>query len=124
MAPGRGVKTQAEGPAEYFAFQVVGAGLSKVPLAKVVDRSTNEEVVRAFNYLGYFVLIGWAIYPLGYMTLPFNLFESLHLNRNLVYNFGDVINKVGFGLVVYTMARKAQKVQKQQVKATRSFVTA
>ena len=99
------------------------------PLAKVVDRSTSQEVVRAFNYLGYFILIGWAIYPLGYMTLPFNLFESLHLNRNLVYNFGDVINKVGFGLVVYTMARKAQMVEKKRKKAkvkanTRSFVNA
>lgn len=77
------------------------------PLARVVDRSTNPEVVRAFYYLSYFVLIGWAVYPLGYMTLPFNLFAKLNLDRNLVYNFGDVVNKVGFGLVVYVMARKA-----------------
>ena len=26
---------------------------------------------------------------------------------NLIYNFGDVINKIGFGFIVYTMARKA-----------------
>ncbi|WP_375418973.1 bacteriorhodopsin [uncultured Hymenobacter sp.] len=77
------------------------------PLAKVADRSTDPDVVRAFNYLSYFVLLGWAIYPLGYMTLPFNLFEAIHLDRNLVYNFGDVMNKVGFGLVVYVMARKS-----------------
>ena len=77
------------------------------PLAKAVDRSTDRDVVRAFTYLSYFVLLGWAIYPLGYMTLPFNVFAKLHLDRNLVYNFGDVINKVGFGLVVYVMARKS-----------------
>lgn len=77
------------------------------PLAKAVDRSTDRDVVRAFTYLSYFVLIGWAVYPMGYMTLPFNLFTALHLDRNLVYNFGDVINKVGFGLVVYVMARKS-----------------
>lgn len=84
------------------------------PLAKLVDKSSNEEVVRAFTYLSYFVLIGWAVYPLGYMTIPFNVFEALHLNRNLVYNFGDVINKLGFGLVIYTMARRAALVRKQQ----------
>ncbi|HEX8426165.1 bacteriorhodopsin [Hymenobacter sp.] len=78
-------------------------------LAKVVDKSDNEEVVQAFNYLGYFVLIGWAIYPLGYMMLPGNLLQNLHLDMNLVYNFGDAINKVGFGLVVYSMARRAQQ---------------
>lgn len=84
------------------------------PLAKVVDRSTSEEVVRAYNYLGYFVLLGWAVYPLGYLTMPFNVFEALHLNRDLVYNFGDVVNKLGFGLVVYTMARRSAEVKKVQ----------
>jgi bacteriorhodopsin len=83
------------------------------PLAKVVERSTNEEVVRAYQYLGYFVMIGWAVYPLGYMTLPFNVFESLHINRNLAYNLGDVVNKLGFGLVVYSMARKAANSRKK-----------
>jgi bacteriorhodopsin len=78
-------------------------------LAKLVDKSDNVEVVRAFNYLGFFILIGWAIYPLGYMTLPGNLLDGLHLNMNLIYNFGDAINKIGFGLVVYSMARKSQQ---------------
>jgi bacteriorhodopsin len=85
-------------------------------LAKLADKSSNEEVVRAFTYLGYFVLIGWAIYPLGYMTIPFNVFESLHLNRNLVYNFGDVVNKLGFGLVIYVMARRAIRTRRNQKK--------
>lgn len=84
------------------------------PLAKVAEQSSSEEVVRAFTYLSYFVLIGWAVYPLGYMTLPFNVFEAMHLNRNLVYNFGDVVNKLGFGLVIYVMARKAGRLKKQQ----------
>lgn len=77
------------------------------PLARVADRALDRDAQRAYRYLTYFVLVGWAIYPMGYMTLPFNLFESLNLNRNLVYNFGDVLNKVGFGLVVYVMARKS-----------------
>jgi len=82
------------------------------PLAKLAAKSSDEELVRAFTYLSYFILIGWAIYPLGYMTLPFNVFEALHLNRNLVYNFGDVVNKLGFGIVIYTMARRAARRKK------------
>jgi sensory rhodopsin len=83
-------------------------------LAKIAEQSSSEEVARAFTYLSYFVLIGWAVYPLGYMSLPFNVFEALHLNRNLVYNFGDVVNKLGFGLVIYVMARKSARLKKQQ----------
>ena len=86
------------------------------PLAKVAERSSSEEVARAFRYLSYFVLIGWAVYPLGYLTLPFNVFEALHLNRNLVYNFGDVINKLGFGLVIYVVARKSAGLKKRHRK--------
>lgn len=90
-------------------------------LARLANRSSDVQVVRAFTYLSYFVLIGWAVYPLGYMTLPFNVFEAMHLNRNLVYNFGDVINKLGFGLVIYDMARKAARLKKDQKKAKREF---
>jgi sensory rhodopsin len=82
------------------------------PLAKLADICTDEEVVQAFSYLSYFILIGWAIYPLGYITIPLDLFEHLHLNHNLVYNFGDVVNKVGFGLVIYIMARKWARKKK------------
>lgn len=92
-------------------------------LAKVASQSDDEEVVRAFTYMSYFVLIGWAVYPLGYMTLPFNVFEAMHLNRNLVYNLGDVVNKLGFGLVIYTMARKAGRLRKQRRQASlKTFV--
>lgn len=89
------------------------------PLAKLAEKSSSEEVARAFTYLSRFVLIGWAVYPLGYMTLPFNVFEAMHLNRNLVYNFGDVINKLGFGLVIYVMARKASRLKKQRRRRAR-----
>lgn len=91
------------------------------PLARLANRSSDVQVVRAFTYLSYFILIGWAVYPLGYMTLPFNIFEAMHLNRNLVYNFGDVVNKLGFGLVIYNMARKAARLKKAQKKAKREF---
>ena len=88
-------------------------------LARLANQSSDVQVVRAFNRLSYFVLIGWAVYPLGYMTLPFNVFEALHLNRNLIYNFGDVINKLGFALVIYDMARKAARLKKAKKQAAK-----
>ncbi len=87
-------------------------------LNKLASNLTNEEVVRAFNFLGYFILVGWAIYPIGYMTQANNLLSGLHLNMDLIYNFGDSINKIGFGLVIYTMA-KSQRVREEVDQARR-----
>jgi hypothetical protein len=66
--------------------------------------------------LGYFILVGWAIYPIGYMAQPGNLLSGLNLQMDLIYNFGDAINKIGFGLVIYTMA-KAQRVRQEVAEA-------
>ena len=56
-----------------------------------------------------FVLIGWAIYPLGYMVgtadgMWYSFMGGLSLEMDLIYNVGDAINKIGFGLVVYNLA--------------------
>lgn len=91
-------------------------------LGKLVDQSESEEVVKAFNYLGYFIIIGWSIYPVGYMMAPGNLLSGLHIDMNLVYNFGDVINKIGFGLIVYSMARSATMRRATPVEAARHVV--
>ena len=74
---------------------------------QLADGSSDANVRRAFNLLRGFVLIGWAIYPIGYMTLPGNVLSGsteLAANMNVVYNIGDAINKIGFGLVVYSLA--------------------
>jgi bacteriorhodopsin len=43
------------------------------------------------------VLIGWAIYPIGFLMARAGAGEY----REIIYNVADVINKVGFGLVAY-----------------------
>ncbi|NBB78715.1 MAG: bacteriorhodopsin [Verrucomicrobia bacterium] len=48
-----------------------------------------------------FVLLGWLIYPLGYILPSFGLPQDV---RELVYNIGDIINKVGLAIVVYIAA--------------------
>ena len=66
-------------------------------------------VVKAVKTLGWFVLVGWAIYPIGYIAgtagglFGFRVFEGLSLD--IVYNIGDSINKIGFGLVIYSLAQ-------------------
>jgi hypothetical protein len=55
----------------------------------------------------WFTLVGWAIYPIGYMMLPGNLLSSMSGNIDLAYNIADAINKIGFGLVVYSIAKGA-----------------
>jgi bacteriorhodopsin len=52
---------------------------------------------RALESMRLFVLVGWAIYPLGFLMARSGYGEL----REIVYNVADVINKVGFGLVAY-----------------------
>ncbi len=46
-----------------------------------------------------FILIGWAIYPLGYIITLISNDPSLRIWRELIYNIADLFNKVGFGMV-------------------------
>lgn len=79
-------------------------------LAKLAA-SAGGAVQSAHNTLVLFVIIGWAIYPIGYMvgTGSGMWYEALSsvidpANMDFVYNVGDSINKIGFGLVVYNLA--------------------
>ena len=70
---------------------------------KLADASNNPNVGTAVRLLRNFVLVGWAIYPIGYMTMEGNLLAGMG-NLDLLYNIADAINKIGFGLVVYSVA--------------------
>ncbi len=67
--------------------------------------SQNEAVSSAFNAMRLIVLIGWAIYPLGYV---FGLMMgSVDANTlNWVYNLADFVNKILFGLIIWNAAVK------------------
>ena len=78
--------------------------------AKTLATQAGGHVLSAHNILCKFVLIGWAIYPLGYMAGTNGwygaegLLFGLNLDMDVIYNIGDAINKIGFGLVVYSLA--------------------
>ena len=67
--------------------------------------SQNESVSSAFNAMRLIVLIGWAIYPLGYV---FGLMMgSVDANTlNWIYNLADFVNKILFGLIIWNAAVK------------------
>ena len=67
-----------------------------------------DYVRKGVKAMVWFVLIGWSIYPLGYILPSIGLGEEA---RSLVYNVGDVINKVGLALIVYAIVMKSQREQ-------------
>ncbi len=71
--------------------------------------NAGPAVQKAVRTLGWFVLVGWAIYPIGYIAgtegglFGMKMFQGLSMD--IVYNIGDAINKIGFGLVIYALAQ-------------------
>jgi sensory rhodopsin len=76
--------------------------------AKKLAVSAGGDVLHAHKILCWFVLVGWAIYPLGYMLGTDGWYSSLlgSGSVDIVYNIADAINKIGFGLFIYTLAVK------------------
>ncbi len=72
-------------------------------------QKAGTSVQQAVKALGWFVLVGWAIYPIGYIAgtegglFGMKIFQGLSMD--IVYNIGDAINKIGFGLVIYSLAQ-------------------
>lgn len=80
--------------------------------AAKLAKAAGGDVLAAHKILCWFVLVGWSIYPLGYMLGTDGWYSGLHslnLNMDVVYNIADAINKIGFGLVIYTLAVKSSK---------------
>jgi bacteriorhodopsin len=85
--------------------------------AKALAVKAGGNVLVAHNILCKFVLIGWAIYPIGYMVGTDGwygaegLLFGMSLDMDVIYNIGDAINKIGFGLVVYSLASSSSASQ-------------
>ena len=92
----------------YIAYLVYFGQLAKLAAA------AGGSVEKAHKTLTLFVLIGWAIYPLGYMLGTadgqwYSFITFINVDMDVVYNIGDAINKIGFGLVVYAAAVASKK---------------
>ena len=77
-------------------------------VAQLARASGDVAVIKGIRALGWFVLVGWAIYPIGYMCMKGGWLNTglgwQASSVDLFYNIADAINKIGFGLVVYGIA--------------------
>ena len=87
----------------WIAYEVWAGGLKKLAVA------AGGNVLEAHKMLCWFLLVGWAIYPLGYMAGTDGWYSGISAilpDMEVIYNIGDAVNKIGFGLVVYGLAVK------------------
>jgi bacteriorhodopsin len=74
--------------------------------SKVNAQSAPPAVKSAFKTMRMIVVVGWSIYPIGYFIgylAGKNPAESANL-LNITYNLADVVNKIAFGLVIWSAA--------------------
>ncbi|MBM3169734.1 MAG: bacteriorhodopsin [Bacteroidetes bacterium] len=83
----------------YIVYEVFAGDV-----AKLASSSNSPALGRAMFLLKIFITLGWSIYPIGYMLLDGNLLANVDISIDLIYNLADAINKIGFGLVVYSVA--------------------
>nr|MBC7611647.1 bacteriorhodopsin [Pseudopedobacter sp.] len=85
----------------YIVYEVFAGDI-----AKLTKQSNSPALARAMFLLKIFITLGWSIYPIGYMVLPGNLLSGVFETKSidLFYNLADAINKIGFGLVIYSVA--------------------
>ena len=72
---------------------------------KAAAKSGNKALVTAFGALRMIVTIGWAIYPLGYIFGYLTGTGVIDANSlNIIYNLADFVNKIAFGLIIWSCA--------------------
>ena len=87
----------------YIVYEVWMGDVAKL------SKASSPSVQKAVNSLLKFVVIGWAIYPIGYMIGTADgqwySFMAGWASMDIIYNIGDAVNKIGFGLVIYALSR-------------------
>lgn len=80
----------------------------------VTNAATNKlgPVKIGLSRLKLFIVLGWAIYPLGYLLTLISNTPDVRVGRELVYNFADLFNKVGFGMVAIYTVRQIVREEK------------
>lgn len=85
-----------------YMIQVLYMGEGKAAVT-----TASPAVNSAYNAMMLIIVVGWAIYPLGYaagylMGEGSNVYAQ---NLNLVYNLADFVNKIAFGMAIYVAAK-------------------
>ena len=71
--------------------------------SQVNDASGSAAAQMAFSACRMVVLVGWAIYPLGYL-FGYLMGGVEASSLNLIYNLADFVNKIAFGVFIWYAA--------------------
>jgi bacteriorhodopsin len=74
--------------------------------SKINAKKSPQSVQRAYHLMRMIVTFGWAIYPLGYYLgylTSASPADSANM-LNVIYNLADVVNKIAFGVIIWTVA--------------------
>ena len=95
-----------------WAMIIVATGTPWTSGKGVDNSKIAPELMWSTNALRWFIVVGWIIYPIGYLFNPTaGVSEAVSIEMMAVlYNIADVINKVGFGVVAWMGAKKATEV--------------
>ena len=81
-----------------YMIYVLYMGAGKAAVA-----TTSASVQTAYNSMLLIIVVGWAIFPIGYVAgYLMGAVDSSTLN--LIYNLADFVNKILFGLVIWKAA--------------------
>ncbi len=91
-----------------WAMIIVATGTPWTSGLGVDNDKISPELIWSANALRWFIVVGWVIYPLGYLFSPeVNLLDGNQEAMAVAYNIADIINKIGFGVVAWMGAKKA-----------------
>ena len=97
----------------YIVYEVFAGDV-----AKLTQTSNSPSLKSAMFLMKIFITLGWSIYPIGYMTMEGNLLHGMGWSLDVLYNIADAINKIGFGLVVYSVAKAESEADGAKVEKT------
>jgi len=91
-----------------WAMIVVATGTPWSSGKGVDNDKIAPELIWSANALRWFIVVGWVIYPIGYLFSPgVDILSGNQEAMAVAYNIADIINKIGFGVVAWMGAKKA-----------------
>ena len=93
-----------------WAMIIVATGTPWTSGLGVDNSKISEELMWSANALRWFIVVGWVIYPVGYLFSP--EVALIDIDNGAEYmavanNVADMINKIGFGIAAWMGAKKA-----------------
>jgi len=94
-----------------IAFYEAGTGI------RYMVKQPSRQLRNGYITLFVFMILFWNIYPLGYLTIPGNLLSGVWEPEviDIIYNIGDIINKVIFSMIYFLMIIHPSESYQQEV---------